>query len=164
MIFNSYLEEASEDQVDTNDVDVVANDAETNDDAIADEIESNMQQAALENVSYFENGEEALKEFCQSDEVQALMEARKMSKKTFVRIGQNDDLTRRKNMACLILARENKDPLFFKLAKNRQQERKLRNAIYKRYGNKAGKVAKLSQKKHIKDMRKMKALPMIKLN
>ena len=87
-----------------------------------------------------------------------------MPKKTFVRLGKADDLQRRKNMACLILARENNDPLFKKLAKNRLQERKIRNAIYKRYGNKADRVAKISQKQHIKDMQKMKALPAIQFN
>ena len=81
-----------------------------------------------------------------------------MSKKTFVRLGKNDDLTRRKNMACLIIAREKKDPLFNKLALNRIKERQLRQQIFKKYGNLADKIAKKSQQKHIKDMRKMPAL------
>ena len=87
-----------------------------------------------------------------------------MSKKTFVRLGKTDDLTRRTNLACLILARENKDPLWKKLAINRVNERKIRNAIYNRYRNKGARIAKLSQKQHIKDMQKMKALPAIKFN
>ena len=87
-----------------------------------------------------------------------------MSKRTFVRLGKNDDLTRRKNMACLIIAREKKDPLFNKLALNRVKERQLRQQIFKKYGHMADRIAKKSQVKHIKDMKKMKALPKIQFN
>lgn len=165
MIFDTYVNE-SEGQEEVNDVDLVDKNPDTQEgqEAIASEINNNLQEAALENLTFLENGEQALKEFCSSEEVQALVEARRMSKRTFVRLGKTDDLTRRKNMACLILARENKDPLFKKLALNRVQERKIRNAIYKRYDHKAERIAKLSQKQHIKDMQKMKALPAIKLN
>ena len=163
MIFNTYVNEATDD---ASDVDAVVKDPDTEagQEAMAKEIEANCRESALTNLPFFENGEQALKEFCNSEEVQALVEARKMPKKTFVRIGKDDDLTRRTNMACLILARENKDPLFDKLAKNRVMERKLRNAIYKRYMNKATRLAKISQKQHIKDMKKMAALPKITLN
>ena len=148
------------------DIDILVKDPNTAEgqEAIADEIESNMKSCALENMTYFENGEQALKEFCNSEVVAAMLEARKMSKRTFVRLGQNDDLTRRRNMTCLILAREKKDPLFDKLAKNRIKEREIRSAIYKKYGHMAERIAVLSQKKHIKDMRKMKSLPSIKVN
>lgn len=128
---------------------------------IAQEVEDNMQTAAMESLTYFEGREEAVKSFTESAEVQALVEARKMSKKTFVRLGKADDLTRREHMACLIIAREKGDPLFKQLQINRQKERKLRNAIFKRYINQARRVAKLSQKQHVKEMRKMSALPKI---
>lgn len=124
---------------------------------IADEIENTMQDSTLEAMMLFEGGEQALKEFCESEVGSILMEGRKMGKKTFVRIGKNDDLTRRTNLGCLILAREHKDPLFNKLALNRVKERKLRNAIYHKYKNKAQKIAKMSQLKHQKAMRKMPA-------
>lgn len=130
-------------------------------DKIADEINANLMGAALENMLFFEGGEEALQEFCRSEEVQVLVESRRMPKKTFVRLGQNDDLHRRENMACLIVARERKDPLFKQLALNRVKERKIRNAIYKKYCNIAKVIAKKSQKKHIVDMKKMKSLPAI---
>ena len=169
MLFDQYMSESKvDDTVERNDVDAVAGDTidpntQAGQEAMAKEIESNCEAAALCALPFFENGEQALKEFCNSEEVQALVEARKMPKKTFVRIGKDDDSTRRTNMACLILARENKDPLFDKLAKNRVQERKLRNQIYRRYKNKAIRIAKLSQKEHIKDMQKMKALPAISM-
>jgi hypothetical protein len=130
---------------------------------IANDVENLMQQQALESVSYFENGETALKNFCESAEVQALVEARKMSKKTFVRLGKNDDLTRRTHLACLLLAKEHNDSLFKALALNRVKERKIRNAIFTKYGSKAKIIALKSQKTHIKAMKKMPALPAIRL-
>ena len=160
MLFNNVLE--SDANLNTaEDVDGLQNkDPETEEGAenIAKEIETNIQAAALESLTYFEGGDQAIKEFCQSEEAQVLVEARKMSKRTFVRLGKVDDLTRRKNMACLIIAREKKDPLFNKLALNRVKERQLRQQIFKKYGNLADRIAKKSQQKHIKDMRKMPAL------
>ena len=144
---------------------VVSRDPETPEgvETLANDVENLMQQQALESVSYFENGEAALKNFCESAEVQALVEARKMSKKTFVRLGKNDDLTRRTHLACLLLAKEHNDSLFKALALNRVKERKIRNAIFTKYGSKAKIIALKSQKTHIKAMRKMPALPAIRL-
>lgn len=164
MFFN---EETLNQNVDTSLDDVVLNkDPETAEgtDNIAKEIEANMQAAALESVSYFEGGEEAVKGFTESAEIQSLVEARKIPKKTFVRLGKADDLTRRENMACLIIAREKNDPLWKQLADIRKKERKTRNQIYARYKNQAKRIARISQKQHIKDMQHMKALPKISLN
>ena len=162
MIFGDVMKE---DAAGLNDIDIASGKVDPNTeegmDAIATEVENNMQAAALESVTYFENGEDAQKAFVESAEVQALMEARKMSKKTFVRLGKNDDLTRRAHLASLILARNNNDPLFKKLALNRVNERKLRNMIFKKYENKAKIVAKKSQAQHIKTMKKMPSLPKI---
>lgn len=161
MLFNSYIKEEAE----INDIDILAGEAdpETEEgmDAIAAEIENNMQAAALESMTYFTNGEEVQKSFIESAEVQALVEAKKMSKKTFVRLNKNDDLTRRENLASLILARNAKDPLFTKLALNRKKERELRTAIFNKYGNKAKMIARRSQQAHIKNS---KTLPAIHFN
>jgi len=120
MLFGKVLES---DANTINDIDIAANiaDPETEEgmDAIAAEVDANMQAAALESVTYFDGGENAQKSFVESAEVQALVEARKMSKKTFVRLNKNDDFTRRAHLASLILARNAKDPLFNKLALNR---------------------------------------------
>ena len=164
MLLNSYYEDAT-----LNDDDAVTAvvdkdpDTEQGMENIAADVEALMRQAALEAVTYFENGEAALKQFTESAEVVALVEARKMSKKTFIRLGKNDDLTRRTHLACLILAKENNDALFKALALNRVKERKLRNAIFKKYQNKGKIVAMKSQKQHIKDMRKMPAMPVIRM-
>jgi len=157
MLFNQYLKEGTE--AETNDIDLIAGNADpdTEDgmDAIAKEVENNMMTSALESMTYFDNGEEVQKSFTESAEVQAMVEAQKMSKKTFVRIGKNDDLTRREHLAALILCRNAKDPLFKQLALNRVKERKLRLAIFTKYGTKAKTIAKRSQKEHIKNAKKL---------
>lgn len=89
MIFgNSFYEGANENNNGINDVDMLAGTADPNTedglDTMAAEVETNMQAAALESVTFFENGDVAQKNFIESAEVQALVEARKMSKRTFV--------------------------------------------------------------------------------
>ena len=163
MIFGKVIKEETT-EVDADDIVLADPETEEGLEAIANEVENNMQVAALESVTYFEGGEDAQKAFTESAEVQALVEARKMSKRTFVRLNKNDDYTRRAHLASLILARNANDPLFKKLALNRVNERKLRNLIFKKYETKAKVVAKKSQAKHIKNMKKMPALPKINFN
>ena len=154
MIFNSLHE--SEDVNNTNDIDTLAGTSADDEDAMAQEVENAMMSGALEEMSYFNGGEETQKQLLESVEMQALLEARKMGKNTYVRLGKQDDLTRRAHLASLVLARNAKDPLFDQLAKNRVKERKLRNQIFTKYKNKAQLIAKKSQKKHVKTA---KALP-----
>ena len=164
MLFGKVLNENTED---INDIDLLSGvepGTQAEEDAAAVEVEKNMLIAATESVTFFEGGEEAQKAFIESADVQALVEARKMSKKTFVRLNKSDDFTRRAHLASLILARNAKDPLFNKLAQNRIQERKLRDAIFKKYEAKAKSVAKKSQAQHIKAMKKMPSLPKINFN
>lgn len=166
MFLGNYLNESEKTVDDVIDdmamADADPDSAEATEDA-AKQVEALCRESALENAPFFENGEEAVKNFTESAEVQALVEARKMSKNTFVRLNKNDDLTRRSHLACLVLAKKNNDPLWKKLALNRVKERKLREAIYKKYGNKGAIVARKSQQIHIKQMRKMPALPKIKM-
>ena len=163
MFLDQYLKEDSADGTTMDDVDMLAA-ATVNPDspeaieAMAHEVEQHMTAAALENMTYFDGGNEFVHSFTESAEVQAMVEARKLGKRTFVRLGKVDDLQRRKNLACLVLAKAHNDPLWTKLAKNRVMERKLRNAIYAKYGTKGDKVAKKSQLVHIKNARKLPAL------
>lgn len=164
MLFGNVIKEDTEE---INDIDLLSGiepGSQAEEDAAAVEVEKNMLVAATESVTFFEGGEEAQKAFTESAEVQALLEARKMSKKTFVRLNKNDDFTRRAHLASLILARNSKDPLFNKLALNRVKERQLRAAIFKKYEAKARSVAKKSQQQHIKTMKKMPSLPKINFN
>lgn len=169
MIFDQYLREEAEDTdtvVDTladTEREIDPNSAEGID-TIAQRVEDMMTTSALEAVTFFENGEQALKNFTESAEVEALVEARKLAKRTFVRLGKNDDLQRRKNLSCLMLAKEHKDPLWSKWSIARIRERKIRKQIYAKYNNKATVIARKSQQKHIKNSRNLPSLPKISLN
>ncbi len=98
---------------------------------------------------------EQLKEFCESAEAEALVEAQVLRKPTLMRLSKKDDEARRKKLAAFQLAKEAKDPLWDKLVKNRVMEKKLIAAIMKKYGMKAERVAKVSQKEYIKTAGKM---------
>ena len=96
--------------------------------------------------------DESLAEFCSPNGYgSVLVEAGKMRKKTLVRLGKNDDLSRRETMAAMTLAKRAKDPLWDKLALNRVKERELLGKIKQKYGNKANKLAKAGQKDYIKN-------------
>ena len=80
-----------------------------------------------------------------------LMEAKKISRRTIVKLNKNDDLTRRTSMAALQLAKDNNDTLWKKLVKNRVQERKLLGAIKKKYANKAQVAARQGQRMYVQN-------------
>lgn len=78
-----------------------------------------------------------------------LLEAKKISRRTIVKLNKNDDLTRRTGMAALQLAKDNNDSLWNKLVKNRIMERKLLGAIKKKYASKAKVVASKGQRAYV---------------
>ena len=78
-----------------------------------------------------------------------LLESRKVSQRTIVKLNKNDDLTRRTSMAALQLAKDNNDSLWKKLVKNRITERKLLAAIRKKYASKAQLVARKTQRAYV---------------
>lgn len=95
--------------------------------------------------------QEKIEEFCAPGGVgETLVTEGKLSKKTIVRLSKKDDLSKRKKMAALNLAKQNGDPLWDKLAMNRVKERELIAKIMAKYGNKAQKVAVQSQKEFLK--------------
>lgn len=95
--------------------------------------------------------QEKIEEFCAPGGVgETLVAEGKLSKKTIVRLSKKDDLSKRKKMAALNLAKQNGDPLWDKLAMNRVKERELIAKIMAKYGNKAQKVAVQSQKEFLK--------------
>lgn len=165
MFFDDLLREAADDGIGrASDIDLVMDkdpDTQEGMELLADEVEKAMAASAMESVTYFDGGEEALNNFMEATNIEAMLEARKISRHTVIRLGKVDDFVRRKHLAALILAKNAKDALFDKLAKNRIMERKLRAAIFKKYDPKAGRVAKISQKQHIKAMKTMPALPTI---
>ena len=66
MFYDNFINEGADVEAKEDDGILGVNVGEKSDDDIAREVEANMQQAALENVCFFENGEEALKEFATS--------------------------------------------------------------------------------------------------
>ena len=93
---------------------------------------------------------EKIQEFCQPGGVgEVLVSEGKLKKKTLVRLSMKDDVSRRTTMMAMQLAKQNKDPLFNKLAQNRVKERELLGKIEKKYGVKAEKLAKQAQKEYL---------------
>lgn len=94
--------------------------------------------------------EEQLKMFLESDLCKSLQEAGKFRKKTIVRLSKQADFDRRVKLAAMALAKEAGDPLFDKLALNRVRERELLGRIMQKYGQRALRIARDSQKDYIK--------------
>ena len=95
--------------------------------------------------------DEKIQEFCAPGGVgETLVAEGKLGKRTLVRLSKKDDITRRKKMIALNLAKENNDPLWDKLALNRVKERELIAKIVAKYGNKSQKLAVQAQKDFVK--------------
>lgn len=98
--------------------------------------------------------DEQIKEFCAPGGIgEELVSEGKLSKKTIMRLSKKDDLSRRTKKMCLDLARENNDPLWDQLAKNRIKERELIAKIVHKYSSKGSRLAVQAQKDFIKNSR-----------
>ena len=119
--------------------------------AEAKEVEMELNMDELLEAFYYDDhysdSDEEKRELLESAD--ALLEAKKISRKTIVRLNKNDDLTRRTGMAALQLAKDNNDALWKKLVKNRIMERKLLAAIKKKYANKAQLAARKGQRAYV---------------
>ena len=98
---------------------------------------------------HYSDSDEEKRELLENADV--LMEAKKISRRTIVKLNKNDDLTRRTSMAALQLAKDNNDTLWKKLVKNRVQERKLLGAIKNKYANKAQVAARQGQRMYVQN-------------
>ena len=99
---------------------------------------------------------DVLKEFCESEEAQALVEANVLRKPTLVRLSKKDDETRRIKIAAYEICKEENPNLWKKLADNRVKEKKLINQIMTLYRSRAIKKARAEQKEYIKTAKKVK--------
>jgi len=117
----------------------------------AHEVEMELNMDELLEAFYYDDhyadSDEEKRELLESADT--LLEAKKISRKTIVRLNKNDDLTRRTGMAALQLAKDNNDSLWKKLVKNRIMERKLLAAIKKKYANKAQLAARKGQRAYV---------------
>lgn len=115
-------------------------------------ITESFMQDYQENLFYLEASmmpEKVRTQLLESTEVKALIEKGLIGRKTMVKLSKLDDLERRTGMAGIQMAKENNDVLYDQLIKNRIKERKLLNAIDRKYASKASRVAKASQKTYI---------------
>lgn len=130
--------------------------------AMADEVEANMQAEAFANIGYFEGGNDAARTFFESAEVRAVMEGSVSTqtvgglskRKTLVLLSKNDDLERRAKLACIIISRDKKEAVFDRWVKHRQMERADRKEMYQKHYKEGLKIARISQKKHIAERKK----------
>ncbi len=94
--------------------------------------------------------EEDRKAIAESEEA-AILEAKgKISRKTIIRLNKKDDMERRTSAAAYQLAKDANDPLWGKLVKALNMKKMYKEKILKKYGVKAQRVAKQSQKDYLK--------------
>ena len=86
----------------------------------------------------------------ESEEAAILESKGKISRKTIVRLNRADDMERRTTAAAYQMAKDKNDPLWTKLVRALDMKKKYKSAIVKKYGTKAQRVAKQSQKDYLK--------------
>lgn len=94
--------------------------------------------------------EDERKQYLESDEVKALEEAGVIGKKTIVRLTKMDDLTRRIKIAAFQKAKDDGDPNWELLRKNRIKERELIGKIMNKYAMRVKKDAVIAQRSLLK--------------
>lgn len=95
---------------------------------------------------------ETIQEFCKPGGLgdQLVQEGKLRNTNTIVKMAKKDDLTRRINMACLQLAKENNDPDWDKLLLFQQKKKKYKNKIIKKWYRRAERIAKKTQQEFLK--------------
>lgn len=89
-------------------------------------------------------------EYCESEAAKVLMEKAVLRKPTMMRLGKEDDQKRRTKLMAYQLAKLNNSKDYAMLKKYTALRKKSINNIMKKYGPKAEKMAKISQKEFIK--------------
>ena len=97
---------------------------------------------------------DSIKEWCESDEANVLVEAQVLRKPTMMRLSKQDDERRRAKIVAYNMAKEANDPLYRKMIKYRQLWKQTSNKIMEKYGNKADRVAKKKQQEYIRNYSK----------
>lgn len=105
---------------------------------------------------------EQVHEFCESAVATVLQEKQVLNKGTLMRLSKSDDEKRRIKLVAYQLAKDAKDPDWAKMCKYRNEWKKYRGKIMKKYGNRATKIAKAAQKKYIKNAKKEPSAPVAK--
>lgn len=122
-----------------------------NDDELLDE-DFNMDEY-LETCLYMDlmsKPAEERKAIAESEEASILEAKGLVGRKTFIRLSKNDDIERRTSAAAYQMAKDKNDPLWTKLVFHMNKKKEFKNKILKKYGAKAQRVAKKSQKDYLK--------------
>lgn len=86
------------------------------------------------------------KAIAESEEAAVLEAKGLIGRKTFIRLNKNDDVERRTSAAAYQMAKDANDPLWTKLTFHLAKKKEFKNKILKKYGPRAIRVAKQSQK------------------
>jgi hypothetical protein len=100
---------------------------------------------------------EDIQKFCESEEAQILVEKQVLSKPTLHRLSKQDDLKRRIKLIAYQMAKAANDPAWTKLVKSQKLKKEFAQKILNKYGKKAERVAKIAQKKYIKNAKSVQA-------
>lgn len=131
----------------------------------ADELKGVNLQPFVELMAYDDisrGDSEQVHEFCESAVATVLQERQVLKKGTLMRLSKSDDEKRRIKLVAYQLAKDAKDPDWTKMCKYRNEWKKYRGKIMKKYGNRATKIAKAAQKQYIKNARKEPSSPVAK--
>ena len=93
-----------------------------------------------------------IQEFCEPGGVgqQLVTEGKLRSTNTIVKMAKKDDYSRRVTMACMQLAKDNKDPNWKKLVKAQQLKNAAKSKIIKRWRSQAERIATKTQREFLK--------------
>ena len=90
------------------------------------------------------------KAIAESEEAAVLEAKGLVCRKTFIRLSKNDDVERRTSAAAYQMAKDANDPLWKKLVFHMNKKKEFKQKILKKYGAKAQRVAKQSQRDYLK--------------
>ena len=101
--------------------------------------------------------DEEVAAFMESAEAELLMEKSVLKKPTLIRMSKQADFNRRLKLCAYYLAKSENSSLWTKLVKAQTMKKAAANAILKKYGKKAARLATISQKNYVKKAKAMKA-------
>lgn len=128
--------------------------------SVANDINAALAVEACNSASFFDGGSEAVNKYIRhlnEGQVQNVSEAiisSIASRNTIMRLNARDEMKRRVRLGCIIIARNNKDPLFKRLSVLKAKEKAIKRQIYAKYSKKAYVAARLSVRKHNMEVKK----------
>lgn len=140
---------------------------------VAKQVNVALATEAFNAATFFDGGKEAINSYLENSRLNQSSLAAKKSylegvisaaakNNTIMQLNMRDDMKRRVRLACLIIAKQKKDPLFKKVSIYRMKERAAKKAIYAKYMSLGYKAARLSMSKHEAEKTKDEAPKFVK--